>query len=387
MSKSLAIVPLPHVSPLALRFEEAITPSRFLVQVREASEQQLLREIAQHANQSLGVALAGAKIALEGGTIQVVFKGGIPASAKLLKSGKHLIPMLVDGKTNRFLKTATIVTKGRVAASVAANAALIVVEAAHMISGYDNAKRLKSVERGVDRLIHAHESRLKSKLEGIYRYSKELLHEGPNALCEEDRRALHHQVRELMQVRAEWRDDFKFRMSKVDRADPGWVSKVLFWKREAAMDKRRKSKAAESHSALEIVQLMHFSLVLQMALAGASGKMDPFCKCTLPDEAHLWRDLAEFGRQRVREIVNGDGQAEFNDFLNALEGLSEFWDPQRWLTKGERPVERTSQRAIRKKHVSRGERKSQPKSARKTLARKTLAHPGKKRLVPVGGRH
>lgn len=317
------------VSPLALTFEEALTPSRFLAQVAGAAEQGLRREIATLGNAALGLALASAKVVIDSGTVQVVFQKGIPAGARLMKAGQTALPALVDGKTGRILQVGRVASKGRAVASIAASSALIVVEAAHMISGHDNAKRLKVVERGVDRLVHAHESELKSRLEAIYRYSKELLHRGHEGLSDEDKRELHRQCRELMELRARWRDDFRHRMSKIDKADAGMGSKILWWRRKESHRKSREVKAQESLDAMEIVQMMHFSLVLQMALAGAAGKVEVFQKVTLPDESQSWWSLAEFGKTRVKEIAGGEAQEEFGHFLGALDELAGFWAPEK----------------------------------------------------------
>ena len=315
-------------SALALSFEEALRPSRLLEQMTRAAEHQLRSQIAEHGNRALGLALASAKFVMDSGTMQVVFEGGIPVGAKLMKAAGNALPALVDGKTGRILKWGRVASKARTVASVAANTALIVVEAAHMISGYDNAQRLKRVEHSVDRLVHAHESGLKSRLEAVYRYSKELLHHGPDSLTDDDRRELHRQCKDLMELRARWRDDFWLRIRKIDPADPGFWNKLFWWRRENAQQKSKQAKAQESMAALEIIELMHFSLMLQMALMGSAGKMESFRHLTLTDECQSWHSLAEFGRMRASEIVGDSGKEEFSHFLNALDGLAEYWTPK-----------------------------------------------------------
>jgi hypothetical protein len=295
-----------------------------------ASEHQLLTELAVHGNRAFGVALAGAKVIMESGAIQVVFEGGIPAGAKLMKSAGKAMPVLVDGKTQQIIKIGKVASKGRAAASIAANSALIIVEAAHMISGHDNAKRLKKVERNVERLVQAHESELKSRLNAIYRYCKELLHNGPQALTEHDRHTIHLQCREIMEIRACWQDGFRHRLMQVERADAGWLNKVLWWRHDNAKAKSRQEKAQVATDALEVVQLMHFSLMLQMALAGSAGKLEVFRTVTLEDECNSWRALASFGRQRASEITGLEGAAEFGTFLNALDEMAAFWSPDKW---------------------------------------------------------
>ena len=264
-------------SPLALRFEEALQPSAFLTQLRTSAEIQTKRELASLANDSLKSALAGAKFVLDSKGMQVVFDGGIPKGAKLMldRAGKRL-PTLVDGKTGRILKIGRVPSQARKVASVSAGAALVIVEAAHMISGYDNAQRLKKVEGVADALLHAHKSELKSQLEAIYRHCKELINGDLNQLSENDQRELHRQCPKLMEIRARWRDDFEHRMRQIKKAEAGMVDTILVWRKDEALRKDREAKAKDAIDALEIVQLMHFSLMLQMCLAGASGRMESF---------------------------------------------------------------------------------------------------------------
>lgn len=314
-------------SSLALPFDEALRPSRFLTQVKLSSENQLRSEIAKHGNAVLAAAVVGAKISYEAGTVRVVFEKGIPAGAKLMKSAGRTMPVLVDGKTGQIRSLGSVVSKGRAAGSFAASSALVVVQVAHMISGYDNAQRLKKVESGVDLLVHAHHSELKSRMEAIYRHSKELLHHGLGSLTPEDRRDLHRQCRDLMELRARWREEFKYRLGKVDPAAPGFWASILWWRREDAREQDMRRKADESRAALEFVELMHFSLMLQMALAGSAGRIEEFRGATLPDECESWRSLATFGRTRAREIAGRPEAQEFENFLTSLDDVAAYWTP------------------------------------------------------------
>ena len=70
---------------------------------------------------------------------------------------------------------------------------------------------------------------------------------------------------------------------------------------------------------------MHFSLLLQMALSGSSGRLEAFRHATLPDECTAWRELAAFGRERVTKIAGSDDKREFQHFLSALDDLGDYW--------------------------------------------------------------
>lgn len=312
-------------SPLALAFDQALIPSRFSEQLRISGEEQVREDLRRNSNAALRPALATAKFVLERRGMQVIFEKGIPQGARLMKDkAGSILPKLVDGKTGRILKTARGVGKAGKAARAGATAALAIVEVAHVISGHDNAKRLKKVELRVDRLVQAHESELKARLEGIYRHSKELLYSGLDSLSPEDKRELYSQCRELFELRARWRDDFIFRLGHVEKAQPGWFDRLFFFRKEEALSRSRRERAGEASEGLEFVQLMHFSLMLQATLAAVAGRGDQFRDATLCDECMLWSEFYDYVVQRVEEISGGDAE-DFTPFLDGVENMAMVW--------------------------------------------------------------
>lgn len=189
-------------SPLSLPFELASEPTRFLAQIRESAESEVRADIIAAGTKPLATALATAKFVMDAGELTVVFPSGIPRGARLMqdKLGKQL-PTLVDGKTDKILKTGRV-SKGAKAAKMTASAALIVVEAAHMISGHDNAKRLKKIEKAVAKLLHGQQTEMKARVEAIYRYAKEIAGPGSGKLLKADQNELGRLCLELMQLRA-----------------------------------------------------------------------------------------------------------------------------------------------------------------------------------------
>ena len=246
-------------------------------------------------------------------------------------------PIIIENK----LRSIQSGLKCRVAeaAKIGIGALLAVVEVAHVISGYDNAQRLKSVEGIGGALLHAHRSELKSELEAIYRHSKGLMSGGLNQLSEHDQRMLHDQCQTLMKLRAQWRADFKHRLAGIKSAEAGWLD-TLLRRKEEGLQKDREAKARAVLDAIEIVQLMHFSLMLQMALAGAAGRMEEFREAILPDECHDWRELKEFSLKRACEICGYTycQPVEFLPFLDAVSDLTRFWSPDRWSKEQSRVV-------------------------------------------------
>ncbi len=312
-------------SPLALPFEKALSVSKFSEQIRAAADNRLRREISLSSQAAARPAIVIAQVVTSSRGISVYFKGGIPRGAKFLEdaAGKA-IPTLVDGKSATFLKNARVIGKTGKAAKAGATAVLMAVEVAHAVSGHDNAKRLRKVDRAVEVLIHAHEASLRSKLEAIYRHSKGILHKGIGALTDDDRSALNEQCRDLMELRSQWRHQFMHELQKIERADAGFMNRLLWWRKDRAQQRSRTARAEEAGASIELVHLMHFSLLLQTSLATAVGNVDQFVHATLPDEAESWRRLQSFAKRRAYEIVGGRAR-EFRPFLTALDDLVNVW--------------------------------------------------------------
>ena len=316
-------------SPLALSFEEALQPHVFLLHLRTSAENQVKRELGDLGNDAFKTALAGAKFILDSNGMQVVFEGGIPEGAKLVRdrAGKALATLVdADGK---FLKNARELSNAAKAAKVGLGAALAIVEVAHMISGHDNAKRLKRVEGATDALLHAHKSELKSQIKAIYGHCKELINGDLNQLSEHDRSKLYDQCLKLRELRARWRDEFEHRLRGIKPAVPSWLD-ILLRRREEGQRKAREEKAREAGDILEMVQLMHFSLMLQMILAGASGRMNRLQNSTLPEECKSWQELMEFTSERAKDICGNSQAEEFTPFLDAMSDLGAIWSRDRW---------------------------------------------------------
>ena len=225
-----------------------------------------------------------------------------------------------------------------------------------MISGHDNAQRLKKVERAVDALVHAHQSELKSRLGAIYRSSKERIGSDLSRLSEDDQNVLYQKCEELMELRHRWRDDFSHHLRNIKTAEPGLMNTILWWRKDEAHRKDREEKAKDAVAALEIVQLMHFSLMLQMTLAGASGRLEDFKEFTLPDECHSWAELKEFTSKRAAEICGTNAPEEFRPFIEAVSDLVEFWSPSRW--------EDERRRILLEREDKKGSRKANPRISR-----------------------
>ena len=269
----------------------------------------------------------------------VVFPDGIPRGARIMqdKLGRQ-IPKLVDGKTGRILQIGRV-TKGAKAVRLVASAALVIVEASHAVSAHDNAKRLKLIEKDVATLVHAHRSELKARLEAIYRYAREIAGPGCAKLSRSDQNELGRLCLDLMQLRAQWREEFLFELSRIDTAK----SDLLTFNREASYKKNLTKRTEQAEAAvLDSVQWMHFTLLLQMALSAHAGRADRFLSITLPDEAACWRSLSNRASQRALEIAGKSAMPkEWDQVLGHLRSLATVWDLAPKLSASEGPKRTT----------------------------------------------
>jgi hypothetical protein len=205
-TETKATLPLPaRTNPLLLvGYDDALQVGPLLTKLGEDSHSKLIRAIAAHGGDSLALALQGASIAMHNGTF--VAKFGAEATrlykAKELHlmvdaSGRH-VPTLVgaSGKTVQNARLLGPLAKGT---RIAANLAAAAITAAHIISGIDLAKKMDRLNGKVDFLIAGRRIDQLSRLEGVYRQARELLHGG---LDDDSQREIHRLGRELFEVRS-----------------------------------------------------------------------------------------------------------------------------------------------------------------------------------------
>lgn len=308
-------------SLLSLSFDQASQPSVFLDQIRVSAEEDLRADIVAAGTKPLGTALAGAKFIMENRELVVVFPNGIPRGARLMQDKlTRQLPKLIDGKTGRIIQTARVTKKG---ARLGVSAALIIVEVSHLISGHDNAKRLKRIEHDVAKLLHANQSELKTRLEAIYRYAREIVGSGSEELTTNEQNELGRHCLDLMQLRAQWRENFLFELNQISPAK----SDLLTFNREASYRKNLAKRAEQAETILEAVQWMHFTLILQMSLSAHAGRADRFLSITLADEANSWRALSKHANKRALEISGKTAMPKvWDNVLDHLRGLASIWD-------------------------------------------------------------
>ncbi|MGI8431065.1 MAG: hypothetical protein ACR2MW_02075 [Chthoniobacterales bacterium] len=308
-----------NIPLLSLTFEDALVPSRFAQELRRSSKIYAVGEIQR----STGLSLQGAKALLERGQMRVAFdKGAKGVRLMRDKTGRELATLV--NSTGKTTANARRVGKAARVATATTAAALVLVELAHVVSDQDNAIRLKKVEVGVDRLIRAHHAELKARLRSVYGRAKEILSHGASDLTDQDRQELQGYCGDLLEIRARWSDDFKFQLQQIEVAKPGFLRSVIRVGRDEAHARAKRARAAEATAELETLQLINFSIMLQMVLSAALARITEFQNITLPDEIERLLHLLEFAEQRATQIAGEDSTA-FQPFLQAIGDTIDVW--------------------------------------------------------------
>jgi hypothetical protein len=292
---------LPTVRPLALLpFDEALQIIPLLDDLQKAAQATLVSELAQFPGDLGSAAVQAASVGMNWGTHTAKFSQETEA---LLSSGNLILNRTKDGadtllsakKGSVFVENAKL-AKGAGAAAKLANVMAIAVNICHVVSGIDTARKVERISKDVQFLREARRVTQLSRLEAIYRHAKELLSE---PLGEYEKRRLYELTMSLFELRAEWRRELMLNLDNVKNDEAGWWGLTTRKHRQRGLDEE-KSKAI-SRGEIEI-QLMDFSIVLQMALSFAAGKHEAFLFVSMPDELRDWERLGKVLHEKAGYI-------------------------------------------------------------------------------------
>lgn len=310
-------------SPFALSFQEALTSEGFLEQIRESGESLVRLDLGQGLSGVTKTALAVSKFIMEHNQLLVELPRGAKV-ADLMKSNGKLVAQLrgAGGHAGRRLQLAAGGSK--VAAGSVATA-LIIVEAAHMISAHDNAKRIKKIETRTKQLVDFNESELLAELEACFRQAKEICLSAQGELTDHDRHVLTNLGQTLFRIRAQWRYRVRSNLRDIDQVSAAWWTGIFRWKREDSLKQSEQQRSAQANESRELLQLMQFSLMLQLALSEQTGRAETFIKHTLVDEVGQWRELASYVSKRGKEIFTNEVPDDFDEFTTGIQRIADYW--------------------------------------------------------------
>jgi hypothetical protein len=311
-------------SPFALPFHQALSSERFLSRIRESGEDQLRIELGQGLGGAAKTSLALGKFVYERGRLLVELPAGAKTADLMVANGKRVAQLReVAGKAGPRLQ---VVGGGAKVGVNAAALALIVIEASHMTSAHDNAKRIKRIERRTKQLVEFGEAELVAELEACYRQAKEICLAAGEEQTEHDRAFLSQIGQSLFRIRAQWRHRLRHNLAGIDKATAAWWTSVVRWKRGDSLNNSKEQRSVEANESCELLQLMQFSLMLQFALSQKTGRARSFIDHTLADEVEQWRELAEFARVKGETIFEGGMHEGFRGFVAGIEGIAAYWE-------------------------------------------------------------
>ncbi len=321
-----------------ISFEQCLQVTPLIEIYQSRAQEHYLRELSKYVAPSVSVALQGASLGIQSGTMVVEFS---KAGQRLLKakelriplSGGKQLPKLIDA-SGKYVENAKSISRVAKAGTKLANVAAIVVSAAHMISGADISARLKEVDRKLDFLIAARSLEQTARLESVFLQAREImqLYDG-----DKRREKLHDLNRLLFEGRSTWRREVQYHLA-TNRASEksSWLTG---WFRNGAIDDKNK-KATEAIARSEVeMQMIHCSLSLQLAIACTAGTQDVFIKHSLPEELkqleqvshameNVQKDFAQHAPKNVEPLEQATQQLKglislYDDVASSHRGIAE----------------------------------------------------------------
>jgi hypothetical protein len=218
------------------------------------------------------------------------------------ESGGQLLTA-VTKQGNRIVEHGTVAQVPATAAKIA-NLVTILVSTAHMVSGYDNALKLKAVDKRIGSLMRRQENELVGRLEAVFEILKEKL----STKKEPDAATLLHLKLQLKELRGAWFRNLEGALVDIDNPESRGRVKKLFskvFRQEGGVAKGIESAI----SAQEInVHLIRITIFLEQVIAGALGESDIFDSVTIgPIKTYIAR-IEKLMQERKGFIAKISGQ-------------------------------------------------------------------------------
>ena len=220
----------------------------------------------------------------------------------LIKSGrakyvKHksggFVPVIK--KNNKFLEQfkGNKLSKGAKLAKLTS----IVVNAAHVISGQDQMKKLKEVDRKLDFLIEGRKIDQFAELESIYNSAKDMIADGFSPSLNGHLIELRRKNMKLISI---WRQETELKLNNVeDPINVKWLKKVFNW--EKGRVRKEVNKFCEFESQM---QFYDASLRLHYALCQIDNSVPYYLSTTLPEELKRFKKVKQLMDEKAGFIKN-----------------------------------------------------------------------------------
>ena len=274
------------VRPLVnLHFDQALQITPLLDDLQASAQSSLAAELSLYPGDIISAALQIASTKMHWSAHVAKFT---QQTESLLQAGTYSLTKAKEGTTvflsarngKGFVENAKRLNGAKLIK--AANLAAIAVNICHVVSGIDTARKVERISKDIHFLREARRVTQLSRLEAIYRYAKELL-SGP--VGEHEQHRLHDLTMTLFELRAEWRRELVLKLENVENDEAGWFGFTFQQYRQHNLDKIKQTTISQIKTEIE---LMDFSIILQMALSFAAGRHEAFLHVSLPDEMRDW---------------------------------------------------------------------------------------------------
>ncbi|MAZ49401.1 MAG: hypothetical protein CME65_12650 [Halobacteriovoraceae bacterium] len=317
-NKKMRIVPIHAYQSLS--FEDALNFSKMSKEKKQQHYSIIADSLGEGAQQALEVT----KIAVEKNNVVVSFSS---KAAKGLKSKEYkmvvnksgdALPVIRDAKTGKIVEHGKVVgpsTFGKMA-----KVANLVVSVSHIISGADNAKKLKILIKKVDLLIARQENQLIAELETIYETMQEI---DINNL-EKYEFTLRQLKQQCKFLRNTWFRNMNSALKDIENPN-----NVGFLKKVFRNNKSTGQTVANELSSIEApLHLTRFALELEKDISTVLGEEHVFYNQTIPNQKNKVIELSNLLQERKDWIDNLclDGGATSAEALKASEQFKESID-------------------------------------------------------------
>ena len=206
----------------------------------------------------------------------------------MAKNGEKLL-IAVDSKGRQFVSNAKqidplVITK-------VAKLASVIVVAAHIISGYDNAKKLKTIDKKLDILMNKDSNSLLAQIESIFESMKEHLKDTDT---ESGRAHLINLKLHLKEMRCRWFRDISSDLRAMQNPEERGFLTKLFSRSKTTVNTLKNELSSQE----EPLYLIRFAVNLENIIAQVISDKSTFRNSTIPDITRQISELSDLVKER-----------------------------------------------------------------------------------------
>lgn len=326
-----------------LNFEEALSLEAFYKEMYTSSLTNFQEDILDNLGlreiiQSYPITYSTKKL-IDGSIVFALTENG----NKLLSNGKaelifesksgKILPAIRDSKTKEFIEQ--FKGKSPDIASKIGNLTNVVINIAHIISGADLAKQLKSVNKKLDYLLACRRIDQFSRLEANYNIAREIISSKLDEVDKSEIRRLHQ---ENMELRYVWRQEIEARMSEIDNPENyNWLKKKLT--RQKTINKKISCGLSELENELNLID---FSVTYDIALTSVfDDEQEYFFHKTLRQEINNLSKLSKMFSEKANNIKDENGASisiSVVTYINEMSKKYEGFIPSKLISNIEEAV-------------------------------------------------